>query len=163
MKADFGKITKITKIEDLTAGEKYTLGQFNDFPDLEAAEYDGYLIECVKTIHEKDYHTKIGILLEDEPQCCERYGMVISDDDIKSFIGAELIEAKEITAGDINLITDHELRGDEDTRSVFFNLETDRGLLQFVVYNCHNGFYGHDCHFVISYHNKRTESTKTAL
>ena len=39
---------------------------------------------------------------------------------------------------------------------MFVNVETDKGLLQFVAYNEHNGYYGHEA-CVISKHLNESE------
>ena len=40
---------------------------------------------------------------------------------------------------------------DDGNGIMFVNIETDRGVLQFVAYNCHNGFYGHEATVECSY------------
>lgn len=37
---------------------------------------------------------------------------------------------------------------------MFINIETTKGFLQFVVYNEHNGYYGHSVLLVSKYGNK---------
>jgi hypothetical protein len=32
---------------------------------------------------------------------------------------------------------------DDETSTIFVNIETSRGTLQFIAYNRHNGYYGH--------------------
>lgn len=84
---------------------------------------------------------KLGI--DTDHRCCERYGYFLSKDEISDFIGAKLVG--------IN-ITDTALNSDVlenvgdlyDGDVMFVNLETDKGTLQFVAYNSHNGYYGHD-------------------
>lgn len=38
--------------------------------------------------------------------------------------------------------------------AMFINVETTKGLLQFVAYNEHNGYYGHDVLLVSKYDDK---------
>jgi hypothetical protein len=91
---------------------------------------DGYEIVTDKqTIH---------ILIDNEQSCCEQWGYLTSEDDLNSFIGAELFG---ITKTDTELKT-YDLP-EEECAVIFVNLETSQGTLQFTVYNIHNGYYGH--------------------
>lgn len=83
--------------------------------------------------------------------CCEIYGgYIIYEDNISKFIGSSLLR---ITLTDTAL-NSHIVRkvnsfqnshGSCDFHNIqFINFETTKGVLQFVVYNCHNGYYGHD-------------------
>jgi hypothetical protein len=38
--------------------------------------------------------------------------------------------------------------------AMFINVETTKGLLQFVAYNEHNGYYGHEVKLVSKYDDK---------
>ena len=124
--------------------------------DKEYEEYsDGFKIST-------SYHN-IYILIDSETECCENHGCIMSEDDITDFIGAEILNI---------YMTDHELKtydlsyqieGDKlDYRdyAMFVNIDTSNGPLQFVVYNLHNGYYGHDilikCEHVSSYDGKIT-------
>ncbi|PFF32290.1 hypothetical protein CN335_22850 [Bacillus thuringiensis] len=90
----------------------------------------------------------IKLLIDDEQSCCENFGYFMSEDDFNDFIGAELIDVK---------ITDMELKEgllekhDLDIESEYFegdvmfvDIVTSKGTLQFVAYNEHNGYYGHE-------------------
>lgn len=96
--------------------------------------YDGYLIIT-------DQQTiKVGI--DNGQGCCERWGYVSSEDDVDQFVGASLLDIK---------LTDQALRtysADEipeyETSTMFVDFETDKGVLQLVCYNSHNGYYGHE-------------------
>ena len=82
---------------------------------------------------------KLGI--SDSQSCCERTGYFMSEDNLKEFEGANLLN---IFLVDTNLNV--ERYNEEQLYSpylMFVNIETDRGLLQFVAYNDHNGYYGH--------------------
>lgn len=95
--------------------------------------YEGWVISTT------EQEIKIGI--EDGQSCCENWGYLITNDTIKEFIGARLLN--------VNL-TDTLLKKVETIDSMyegdamFVNIETDKGLLQFVAYNEHNGYYGHE-------------------
>jgi hypothetical protein len=73
--------------------------------------------------------------------CCEVSGYFLSEDDPQTFVGAKLLN---ITITDDALRTyDFMEHGLYNGGCMFVNLETDRGTLQFVAYNIHNGYYGH--------------------
>ena len=82
---------------------------------------------------------KLGI--SDGQSCCERSGYFMSEDDFTEFIGANLID---LAITDTCLNT-KKLEAEElyEPDLMFINLNTDKGLLQFVAYNSHNGYYGH--------------------
>lgn len=86
----------------------------------------------------------IILAMDDEQNCCESWGcQLVTEDDTTDFIGAKLIE---ISLTDTALKTAIGLPGDSEdcgTQTMFVNIVTDRGKLQFVAYNSHNGYYGH--------------------
>lgn len=117
----------ITKIEDWTEVDRFS-------------RMAGYAIHTSEQI--------IKLLIDDESQCCEQWGYFMSEDDFEDFIGAELINLK---------ITDTELKegllkqNDVDVNSgwfegdvMFVDIVTSNGTLQFIAYNEHNGYYGHE-------------------
>lgn len=84
---------------------------------------------------------KIGI--SSGQSCCERFGMIITNDNISEFEGSvfksisivdEVLENKKI----------EEIEYLDSGGAMFVNIETNKGLLQFVAYNSHNGYYGHE-------------------
>jgi hypothetical protein len=87
----------------------------------------------------------ISIFISNSSSCCEWWGFITTEDNLPDFVGAEL--------EGINLIdTDyktHPLTKDEDQFSnaesafCFVDIVTSKGTLQFVLYNTHNGYYGH--------------------
>ena len=83
---------------------------------------------------------KLGIT--DYQSCCESWGYFMSEDDISSFVGSNLLE---ITITDNALATSILKLDDASERyTMFVNINTTEGLLQFVAYNAHNGYYGHE-------------------
>lgn len=83
---------------------------------------------------------KLGI--SDYQCCCENYGYFMSEDNLNEFINSELIKIeiadtllKENTEFDVNSMYEGDV--------MFVNIHTNNGLLQFVAYNEHNGYYGH--------------------
>ena len=93
----------------------------------------------------------ITFAIDNNTQCCENYGYFATNDSISEFIGAELLD---VTLTNTALCTEkfeeilkkfHVDVNDEErtTETMFVNFETSKGILQFVAYNNHNGFYGH--------------------
>lgn len=116
---------------------------------LENSRMEGYKILTNKQA--------IFVLIEAEQFCCESWGydacssegIITSNDDFNDFIGAELVDVAIISPGThkevkiYSKLLDISYDGDEDNAE-FVNLNTTNGLLQFAVYNSHNGYYGHD-------------------
>jgi hypothetical protein len=98
-------------------------------------DFDGYTIETTQQT------IKIGI--SSGQSCCESFGCIITNDDIADFIGAEL-KSLSIVDEAVNNKKIDELEYMDAGGAMFVNLETSVGLLQFVAYNAHNGYYGHD-------------------
>lgn len=115
---------KIISIEETTFNIKD--GQWT-------TEYDGFLIKTDKQT------VKLGI--DNGQSCCENFGYFMTDDNFKEFEGSEL---KNISITDTLLntkkVTENSIQEGE---AMFVNIETSIGLLQFVAYNQHNGYYGH--------------------
>lgn len=101
--------------------------------------FDGYVIETEDET--------IQILVQNEQQCCENCGYIVSEDELSQFVGANILE---VSVVDESLITTvlNKLPVVEDDytylEAVFVNVNTDKGLLQFAVYNAQNGYYGHE-------------------
>lgn len=109
--------------------------------------YDGYeILTDQQTI-------KLGI--QSQQHCCEDYGYFFTNDDITDFIGAELVSIKIVD----RLLYSKKFQELGDLYygdAIFVHFETSQGLLEFVVYNSHNGYYGHDAVIVSKqlYHQK---------
>lgn len=84
---------------------------------------------------------KIGI--SDSQCCCESFGCIITNDETSDFINAGLLGLS-LTDTALNNKKIEELEYLDSGDAMFVNLETSEGLLQFVAYNSHNGYYGHD-------------------
>lgn len=105
----------------------------------------------------KPYIFMIGVIIETDKQkifigidnnqnCCEHYGFISSEDDYSDFIGSELHEIKQVdTLLNVNSVKllDNDV-SNKYAETIFINVETSNGTLQFVMYNVHNGYYGHD-------------------
>ena len=112
----------------------------------------------------------IYILIEGGQQCCEEWGyescssegIIETKDDFKDFIGAELISIESIEPETHNGIPIYNALlkqiGYDRSRiaAEFVNIKTSNGLLQFAVYNCHNGYYGHNIY--IKFNNEVIDS-----
>jgi hypothetical protein len=85
---------------------------------------------------------EITMLIDAEQSCCESWGYLMSQDDFSDFIGAQLIDIKLVDEL-MNARGIEELQNSEDVYTVFVNIYTSSGVLQFVAYNAHNGYYGH--------------------
>lgn len=75
--------------------------------------------------------------------CCEVTGYFSSEDDPKSFIGKTLtgIAVVDTLLNKTQIKTIEYL---DEGGVMFVNLSTPDDTLQFVVYNIHNGYYGHE-------------------
>lgn len=88
--------------------------------------------------------------------CCESFGCIITNDETKEFIGAEL-KSLAIVDTALNNKKIEELEYLDRGGVMFVNLETSEGLLQFVAYNAHNGYYGHEAVLVSKQLNHEEE------
>ncbi len=120
------QIEKILKIENT----QFVTGKEDEY----GYSYDGVIITTDKQ------EIKIGI--DDSSSCCENFDFISSEDNYRNFIGSDLYSIKQsdylLKGKDIN-IPDLDEGG-----SMFINVETSKGLLQFVCYNSHNGYYSHN-------------------
>lgn len=98
-------------------------------------EYDGYEIITDDQI--------IFFGIQNHQSCCESWGYMITNDDISEFIGQELIRITEVDSA-LNGKVIEEATYLNSGDIMFVNFETSNGVLQFVAYNGHNGYYGHD-------------------
>lgn len=103
--------------------------------DDELNGYDGCIIHTTTC--------NIIIAIDNDQQCCENAGYLASEDDFTDYIGAEIlkIELVDENIGKIEFESDDLER---ESNIIFVNVETSKGTLQFAVYNCHNGYYGHE-------------------
>lgn len=96
--------------------------------------YDGYqVITDKQTI-------KFGI--SNGQACCETWGYLATNDDLSDFDGA-VLRSINIVDELLNVKKFEELELYEPD-TFFVNFETDKGTMQFVAYNSHNGYYGHE-------------------
>ena len=90
---------------------------------------------------------EIVFAIDNSSNCCEEWGYFSTNDDIQYFIGSKLIEISTTNSElDTKVFLDvckskgHHL---DEGEMMFVNLTTSKGVLQFVVYNQHNGYYSH--------------------
>lgn len=90
---------------------------------------------------------RITLMIQGGQDCCENAGYFMSEDDVQSFVGADLLGVKlaDTQLNDAMLERHGFKAGDEFYGGIMFvTLETSRGPLQFVAYNEQNGYYGHE-------------------
>jgi hypothetical protein len=114
------KILRIEETDFKTPNQKY-------------GSYEGYrVVTDTQTI-------LVGI--SSGQSCCENYGYMTTNDDLKEFEGAELLSI-EVVDKSLNVkIIEREFSEDE---AMFVNFNTSKCVMQLVAYNSHNGYYGHD-------------------
>lgn len=72
--------------------------------------------------------------------CCEDFGYFMTNDNTEDFIGATLRDVR--LTNTLLQVTD--FNKEYSGNVMFVNFETNKGTLQFVAYNDHNGYYGHE-------------------
>lgn len=96
---------------------------------------DGFIVTTT------EQEIKLGI--DNGQSCCENWGYFMSEDDFSDFIGAQLLDVK-VTDTLLKPSEEFDVEDMYEGDVMFVNLETSEGLLQFVAYNEHNGYYGHE-------------------
>lgn len=102
--------------------------------------FDGYVITTNERV--------IKLLIDNSQCCCESWGYCDTADDLKDFIGDELIKINTVCCDQSNERF-KQLLGEYEYDSLienaeFIELVTNSGVLTFAVYNSHNGYYGHN-------------------
>ena len=138
VKLSFGTLTKVTEWQDIkvkVTGNQVSVGN-------EGYPTEGYRIQTTD-------HT-YWLLIDNQQDCCEQWGYFSTNDDPSDFLGKELIEIRLTdTALNTKKVTD-ELPYGLDAGGIQFVdfVFSDGSVLQFAVYNAHNGYYGHAIYFV---------------
>ncbi len=93
----------------------------------------------------------ISMRIDNFQSCCEDWGYMMSEDNLEQFKQSDLLKVEVVNRDRVKqTFIDNMLKNDVPIDSLdeggvmFINFETSKGLLQFVVYNAHNGYYGHD-------------------
>ena len=122
-------MNKIIEIKEIEGYDKRIPGFWGD--------YDGYKIKT----EQDEYLFLIGNFQE----CCENWGYLSTPDELSDYVGADLLSVKRVTVNDCaenkNL---KDMMEYDPANTMFVNVETSNGLLQFAAYNQHNGYYSHD-------------------
>lgn len=89
--------------------------------------YEGLIIETDKG--------SIKLVISDNQSCCEQWGALFFEtpDDVSQFVGAEILQIEDIDIKREEFI-------DNETQ---LRITTDRGIIQYAIYNEHNGYYSH--------------------
>ena len=115
--------------------------KIKEIKEIENDKYDGYCI----ILQDKNEVKKVEILIENGQSCCENWGYICSEDIFENFIDSRVIEVNTTSVEGETSIKDYMATEyiDED-EIMFLTLKTSKGILQFAVYNSHNGYYGHN-------------------
>ncbi len=139
-----GKILSIEEVTNIQLGNSGALNGSNGSQLgmkqmlnalMGGSSYDGYRIKTDK--HE------FNILIDNGQCCCESWGYFYLNDDEQEFVGSELLEVN-LTDKALDKQKVEESDYYDDCGGIqFVDFVTDKGILQFSVYNAHNGYYGH--------------------
>jgi hypothetical protein len=121
---------------------------FRNQRDGYSTEMDGYRITTDRQV--------ILVGIDNSQSCCENWGYLTSEDDLRDFIGAQLSDIR-VTDTALNTAMEAKIKDLSlyEGSCMFVTFDTSKGSFQFVAYNDHNGYYGHNA-VVIS--NQVTES-----
>ena len=103
--------------------------------------FEGYVVTTNKR--------RISIGISKGQSCCEVTGYFTSEDDPKSFVGKRLMKVEVVDT----LLNKEQIESIEylDQGGVMFvNFVCNDDELQFVCYNSHNGYYGHEAVVMVS-------------
>lgn len=80
----------------------------------------------------------IVLVISSGQNCCESFGgnFLETPDDINKYVGAKILSIED--TNDRNLDDYYDCGGETQLKIV-----TNKGVLQYAVYNSHNGYYGH--------------------
>jgi hypothetical protein len=118
----------------------------------------GYKIHTNKQI--------ITCFIDNNSDCCENWGFITTEDKLEQYVGSELLSIKLIDMDykshpllinhnfpdildenddnlDDNLDENDDNWHGNETSFCFIDVNTSVGVLQFAIYNTHNGYYGH--------------------
>ena len=103
-------------------------------PELYGYYNSGYVV--------KTEEGDIKLLINNGQSCCEDWGYYWSSDTFEDFIGEDLLSI-DLVDNALVKTSDVPLDALNAGGALFINLNTSFGVLQFVMYNSHNGYYGH--------------------
>ena len=139
----------ILNIEELDNVGESGRKDYDPDRDRHAYGYDGFKITTNKQ--------EILLLIDNHQSCCERWGIITSEDleypdTTGGVIGEKLLGVTVIVGSDYNSVNipinteflkNTEYCAVDIEEAVFINLKTSKKDIQFAVYNSHNGYYGH--------------------
>jgi len=111
--------------------------------------YDGFKIvtDC----------QEIFVVIGNGQACCENWGYFSSNDEVKEFISADLMDVEivdklldvesigqKLRDNGVESYNEEGVIDVYDGDAVFVNFRTSLGVFQLVAYNAHNGYYGHE-------------------
>lgn len=136
-------MSKIVKIEEVNNV---------NFNDSRYPCYDGFRIE---TEDEEMY-----FLIDNSQCCCENWGTYLyTPEDLREYVGADYLGYDESSCSEIeNGLKSEYVESDE---ICFLNIHTSKGIIDFAVYNSHNGYYSHAV--VLKITNKKTGETSMPI
>ena len=102
-------------------------------------KYDTHTLDGFEIITDKQ---TIMLGIDNYQDCCESWGYFLSEDNINDFINSNLINIK-ITDKQLKIIDDFDSTKSYEGDCIFIDIITNKGTLQFVAYNEHDGYYGH--------------------
>lgn len=120
------------------------ISEFTDRSDTDVWEKEsGFEIQTTKQT--------ITLAIDSYQSCCESWGYFLTEDDPERFLGAHLLGVQITDTNRSGRAFYNGWRDDDNPDDVsldegdvmFVDIETDVGVLQFVAYNAHNGYYGH--------------------
>jgi hypothetical protein len=121
-------IVKVCEVKDVEFGSRE--------PHLNGDKilFDGYDVVTTKQT--------IRLLICADQDCCESWGYFWCNDNPQEFVGAE-VSGVTVTDTALNTTKLADVSDLDAGGVMFVNIDTDRGVLQFVAYNAQNGYYGH--------------------
>ena len=84
----------------------------------------------------------IKVMIANEQNCCEDASNLFLEtpDDLSTYIGAEVLQIEDICIG---LTADTDGYGFDAGGETQLKVTTSKGVLQYAIYNNHNGYYSH--------------------
>ena len=88
----------------------------------------------------------IKLLISTDQECCESWGaeFLETPDDTRKYIGATLVSLSDTNESELPESDDEDEQWDGEIKNeTQLKITTNRGVLQYAVYNEHNGYYSH--------------------
>jgi hypothetical protein len=92
---------------------------------------------------------EIKLLIDNGQSCCEQWGYFMSEDDLSYFEGSDFVELviTDTALSEAKMI-ENDCNNIYEGGVMFVDIKTSKGVLQFVAYNQHNGWYGHGAYII---------------